>query len=91
MIKSILSYRYSELDKTHCYYVLAGAMYNWVWFYIGKNLKAAGANFRLYPFPDNNAKVILDAKINDGKKQGEMIAKKINKHYLSKSKKRTTQ
>lgn len=65
-----------------------GAFDGWVWFHLGKNLTASGKSFRLYPFHSwRSSKTILTAKVNDAARQGEMIAKKINKHYLSKSKK----
>ncbi len=85
-----LKYGYSELDKTHCYYLLSATNVfdSWIWFSLGKNLKATGKDFRLYPFHPNwkTVKTIFVTKINLASKQGEMIARKINTHYLQKSK-----
>ena len=91
MITVELKYHYSELDKTHCYYLPAptDAFDGWRWFHLGKHMRKHSKNFRLYPFHPSyheKAKTILTLKINDASKQGEMIAKKINKHYLSKIK-----
>ena len=89
---TILKYEYSKLDKTHCYYLpnANDAFTSWIWFHLGKYLKHKGKKtFRLYPFHPyhDRAKVILTAKVNDAKKQGEMFAKKMNEHYEKQRKK----
>lgn len=91
-MKIELQYKYSKIDKTHCYCLKAAkdAYESWVWFYLGKNLSEKGKDFRLYPyfFYDNSGKTILISKVNDARKQGENIAKKINNHYALKTKRK---
>jgi len=86
-----LKYGYSGLDKKHCYYLLSAknTFDTWILFYIGKNLTASGKDFKLYLFHPSwiDTKTILTVKVNSASMRGKMIAKKINQHYLTVSKK----
>lgn len=86
-------YRYSELDKGHCYYIkhAENAFDSWVWFYLGMHIKYKGEKaFRLYPFVPTwiDTRLLKTAKVNDAEWRGEIIAKAINTHYEKAIKKR---
>lgn len=60
-MKIELSYRYTKLDKTHCFGLAdinienCEVLYRWVWFYMGVylnnlNIDLLSGNVRLYPF-----------------------------------------
>lgn len=85
-----LSYRYSALDKSHCF----GLVFNdsdlyetyirWVWFYLGQHLINRPDDLRLYPY-NYQGKIIKDYKFcNDAKRQALLLGNAIKKIMLNK-------
>jgi len=80
-----LSYRYSKLDKTHCFGLVFNATENyetyirWVWYYLGQQLVKKPRNVRIYPF-NYNGKVLKNYKFcNDAQRQAVLLSNAIKR------------
>lgn len=84
-------YRYSTLDKEHCYGIEGGAndiQVNWIWYYLGQSKLSIYKNSKLSfaPFKGYDQKLIKSYKQNHGaKKLAKLISNFIIKHYYEKA------
>ena len=84
-----LSYRYSHLDKTHCFGIvfnnqntMCEVYLRWVWFHLGQQLIDKPKDVTIYPF-NYESKVIKKYKYcNDAKRQAVLLANAIKKQLL---------
>ena len=84
-----LSYRYSNLDKSHCFGIVFVSQQSyceiyirWVWYYLGKELISKPKDVIIYPF-NYESKVIKKYKYcNDAKRQAVLLANAIKKQLL---------
>jgi hypothetical protein len=80
-----LSYRYSGLDKTHCFGLVFNATagyeiyIRWVWYYLGQQLIKEPGNLRLYPYNENGKALKKYKYCNDAKRQAILLGNAIKK------------
>lgn len=77
-----LAYSWSELDKTHRFFLYAENHHEyhyWVWFYLSLNLN--DGNYTLYPYKASfcNHRILKTYKEYDAETEAKRIANRINK------------
>lgn len=84
-----VSYRFSHLDKTHCFGIVVHDAENWetyvrwVWYHMGEKMGKVPKNFRLYPY-NYESKILKTYKnCNDAERQATLLVNKIH-HQLKK-------